>query len=75
MISISIPFVFGPMRSVAIGQRIVVGTLLGIGFHVFDQTVARLGQVYSIEPWFIALLPSIIFSAPSSFFVRDLIRC
>jgi len=71
MISIAVPFVFGPLRSVAIGQRIVVGTMLGISFHVFDQTTAHLGQVYHIQPWLTALFPAAVFLGITLWLMRS----
>lgn len=48
MIFLAVPFVFGPLRSVGVGQRIFVGTLFGIGYFLIDQTVGHLGLVYGV---------------------------
>jgi len=37
MIFLSIPFVFGPLRSVSIGVRIVTGAVVGFGFYLLNQ--------------------------------------
>jgi len=57
MVFLAIPFVFGPLRSVSIGHRILVGTLVGIGFHLLNQTFGYLGLVMGIYPALTALLP------------------
>ena len=57
MMFLSIPFVFGPLRSVGIGQRILIGTLVGIGFHLLNQTFGYLGLVAALPPVVTAVLP------------------
>lgn len=57
MVFLAIPFVFGPLRSVSIGHRILVGTLVGIGFHLLNQMFGYLGLVVGITPAFTALFP------------------
>ncbi len=61
MIFLAIPFIFGSLRSVSVGQRILVGALLGVGFHMLNQTLSNIGLVYSINPALSALLPPILF--------------
>jgi lipopolysaccharide export system permease protein len=61
MLFLSIPFVFGQLRSVTIGQRILVGSLFGIGFHMLNQTVSNIGLVYDFSPAFSAWLPPVLF--------------
>lgn len=61
MILLAIPFVFGSLRSVSVGQRILVGALLGIGFHMLNQATGNIGLVYGISPVLSALLPPILF--------------
>jgi lipopolysaccharide export system permease protein len=60
MVLLSIPFVFGPMRSVSIGTRILVGTLVGIGFHLASQMFSYLGLVFDLNSAFSALLPTLL---------------
>ena len=60
MVFLAIPFVFGPLRSVSIGQRILVGTLVGIGFHLFNQLAGYVGLVVGLPPLVPALLPLLL---------------
>jgi lipopolysaccharide export system permease protein len=60
MVLLSIPFVFGPMRSVSIGTRVLVGTLVGIGFHLTSQMFSYLGLVFDLNSAFSALLPTLL---------------
>ncbi len=61
MLFLAIPFVFGQLRSVAIGQRILVGSLIGIGFHMVNQTVSNIGLVYDFSPMLSAWIPPLLF--------------
>jgi len=61
MVFLSIPFVFGSLRSVGVGQRIMVGTLIGIGFYIFNQLFSYVGLVYKVNPALSAILPTILF--------------
>jgi len=58
MVLLAIPFVFGPLRSVGIGQRILVSVLVGVGFYIFNLTFTHVGIVYQFNPAFSALLPT-----------------
>jgi lipopolysaccharide export system permease protein len=61
MIFLATPFVFGSLRTVSIGQRILVGALIGVAFHMLNQTMGNMGLVYNIYPVVSALLPPILF--------------
>jgi lipopolysaccharide export system permease protein len=60
MVLLSIPFVFGPLRSVGIGHRILTGALVGIGYHLFSQMFAYLGLVLKLNLAFTALMPTLL---------------
>lgn len=60
MVLLAVPFVFGSLRSVGIGQRITVGGLLGIGFYLFNGVFSRIGIVYDIPPLLSAVLPTFL---------------
>jgi lipopolysaccharide export system permease protein len=55
--------VFGPLRSVGIGQRIMVGTLVGIGFHLFNQAFSHVGILYGLNSVFSVMFPTVLFFA------------
>lgn len=62
MVLLAIPFVFGPLRSVGIGQRILVGLLVGLGFHLSNQMSGYLGVVYRLDPMLSAIAPTLAFT-------------
>ena len=70
MVFLSIPFVFGPLRSVGIGTRILVGALLGTGFYLFNQVFSYVALVYNFNPIFGAGFPTLLFLALAIFLMR-----
>ena len=70
MVFLAIPFIFGTLRSVGIGQRIMVGTLLGIAFYLFNQTFGYTGLVYGLNPIVSAVLPPMLFLGLGLFLMR-----
>jgi len=58
---ISVPFVFGGLRSVSAGQRVFVGILVGFGFYIVSQIAGQMGRVYELNPLLATLTPSLIF--------------
>lgn len=70
MMLLAIPFIFGSMRSVSMGSRLLAGTLIGIGFYLFNRTLGQLGIVYSIPPFLSATLPTICAIVITSYMLR-----
>jgi lipopolysaccharide export system permease protein len=70
MMMLALPFVFGPLRSVSIGQRIVVGTLLGLGFHLFNQMSNYVGLVFELNPFLSATMPAFFFTFLAVYLLR-----
>ena len=60
MIVLALPFVFGSLRNVGAGQRVLVGFLLGLGFFIFNQLLAKVGLVYNLHPLISAASPTIV---------------
>lgn len=61
MMLMALSFIFGPLRSVPMGVRVVTGIFFGFVFYVLDQIFGRLSLVYNIPPVIGALLTSILF--------------
>ena len=57
----ALSFIFGPLRSVPMGVRVVTGISFGFVFYVLDQIFGPLTLVYGIPPIIGALLPSASF--------------
>lgn len=60
MVFLSVPFVFGSLRSVGIGQRIFAGALLGIGFYLLNRAFSYLAVVYAFNALFASLFPVLL---------------
>jgi len=69
MVFLAVPFVFGPLRSVSMGSRILVGALAGIGFHLINQSFQHIGLVYGVTPWVAALLPTLVFAGMGYYWI------
>jgi len=70
MLLLSLPFVFGPLRSSSTGQRMLVGMLIGIGFYIFDSMFMQSGVVFGIDPVATAWLPTLLLGAVGVLAVR-----
>ncbi|WP_277850234.1 LPS export ABC transporter permease LptG [Moellerella wisconsensis] len=61
MMLMAVSFIFGPLRSVPMGVRVVFGISGGFLFYLLDEGFGRLSLVYSVPPILAALLPSLLF--------------
>jgi lipopolysaccharide export system permease protein len=60
MLFISVPFVFGSLRSTGTGQRFLVGIMAGFGFYLTNQLAAQAGQVYGWSPLLVSIVPGLV---------------
>jgi len=72
MVFLAVPFVFGPLRSTPIGARILVGALVGIGLHLFNQSFQHIGLVFGVLPWLAASLPTLLFAAVGYYWMNKI---
>ena len=62
MLLVALSFIFGPLRSVTMGARILLGVLTGFGFFITNEVFGPLSMVSSnIPPIVGATLPSLLF--------------
>jgi lipopolysaccharide export system permease protein len=61
MMLMALSFIFGPLRSVPMGVRILTGIFFGFLFYVFNQVVGQLSLVYHIPALLAAIFPSALF--------------
>lgn len=62
MIFLAVPFIFGPLRSVTMGVRIVTGAVAGFSFYLINEFFGSFSLVYQIPPLLGASLPIILFA-------------
>ena len=60
MILLAIPFIFGPLRTVPMGLRILTGTIIGLAFFILNQFAGPMSMVYAVPPIIAASLPTIL---------------
>ncbi len=63
MVFIAVPFVFGPLRSVSMGFRVVAGILVSFVFHTLNTFLTPLAIVYQLPPILAVLLPIFLFTS------------
>lgn len=72
MVLIAMPFVFGSLRSGGAGQRLFVGVLIGVAFHLSYQAFINLGLVYQTPPFVAATFPLLLTIIIALVFVKNL---
>ncbi|MBE0493932.1 MAG: LPS export ABC transporter permease LptG [Thiomicrospira sp.] len=72
MIALVFPLIFGSQRQVSMGQRVFVGVLIGLGFHLLNQLLGNLSVVYQLPAIFGAFVPSLILLAVAFVLFRRL---
>jgi lipopolysaccharide export system permease protein len=63
MIILGVPFIFGPLRSVTMGLRLVTGISVGFCFYLLNQFFGPVSALYQLPPFLGAALPTLIFAA------------
>jgi lipopolysaccharide export system permease protein len=61
MLFLSVPFVFGSLRSVGIGQRVFIGAMLGVAFYLLNRAFSYMAVVYSLNALAANVIPMSIF--------------
>tara|TARA_Y100001956_G_scaffold79684_2_gene93262 strand:- start:1459 stop:2529 length:1071 start_codon:yes stop_codon:yes gene_type:complete len=61
MMLLALSFVFGPLRSVSMGARVLSGVVAGFTFYISSEFFGPLTLVYGIPPAVGAIMPSIVF--------------
>lgn len=54
----AVPLVLDVRRRSSVGQRVIAGALLGLGFQMLNDTFARFGLNYGLSPALTAFLPA-----------------
>jgi len=69
MLLVALSFIFGPLRSVSMGARIMMGVVTGILFFVSNEVLGSLSLVYQFPPIIGAMSPSILFVSVAWYFM------
>ncbi|MGV8916226.1 MAG: LPS export ABC transporter permease LptG [Pseudomonas sp.] len=60
LVLMAISFIFGPLRSVTLGQRVFTGVLVGFVFRIAQDLMGPSSLVFGFSPLFAVLVPSAI---------------
>ncbi len=60
MVLVAIPMVKSHSRTIAIGQRVFFGCLIGIIFHIINQIASYMGIIYNLNPALSAMSPTLL---------------
>ncbi|OLF56026.1 LPS export ABC transporter permease LptG [Pseudomonas chlororaphis] len=58
LVLMAISFIFGPLRSVTLGQRVFTGVLVGFTFRIAQDLLGPSSQVFGFSPLFAVLVPA-----------------
>lgn len=67
MLLLALPFAYAPPRSSHVSGRVLIGLLIGLGFHLFNRLAGHLGLLYDWPPAASALFPLLVFSLGAAF--------
>ncbi|MCW5588745.1 MAG: LPS export ABC transporter permease LptG [Legionellales bacterium] len=70
MILLAVPFIFGPLRGVTMGLRIITGVGMGILFYFANQLFGPFSMVYQFPAFWAAAIPIIVFAGIGLFLLR-----
>ena len=60
LVFVAISFIFGPLRSVTLGQRVFTGVLVGFSFRILQDLLGPSSLVFGFSPLIAVLLPILI---------------
>jgi lipopolysaccharide export system permease protein len=63
MTILALPFVSGSLRSAGAGARLMVGLVIGLGFYVGTRVLAGGVEVFELDPFIVAWVPSLLLLA------------
>lgn len=58
LVLMAISFIFGPLRSVTLGQRVFTGVLVGFTFRIAQDLLGPSSQVFNFPPLLAVLVPA-----------------
>lgn len=62
MLLLALAFAYRPPRTGGAGGRLLIGVLLGLGFHLLNRLVAQMAQLLGWSPPVAALVPVLLFA-------------
>nr|WP_136251871.1 LPS export ABC transporter permease LptG [Ningiella ruwaisensis] len=70
MLLLAMSFIFGPLRSVTMGARTIMGVIAGFSFFISNEIFGQASLVFQLTPVLGALLPSLVFAALAAYLLK-----
>ncbi len=70
MMLVALSFVFGPLRTVTMGGRVLLGVVAGFSFYICNETFGPMTLVYEFPAYVGAMMPPLIFSFVAVYYIR-----
>ncbi|MEH6627658.1 MAG: LPS export ABC transporter permease LptG [Motiliproteus sp.] len=70
LVLVAISTIFGPLRSVTMGQRVMVGIMIGMFFSILQDVLGPASTVYGFSPFTAAIAPILICLAAGGWLLR-----
>lgn len=70
MLLLAMSFIFGPLRTVTMGARTIMGVLAGFAFFISNEMFGQVSLVFQLAPMLGALLPSAVFALLATFLLK-----
>ncbi len=70
MILLAASFIFGPMRAVSMGARVLVGVVTGLIYFFMVRAFGPVSLVFGLPAFFGALLPPLLFAAVAWYLLK-----
>ncbi|MGL4475116.1 MAG: LPS export ABC transporter permease LptG, partial [Shewanella sp.] len=70
MMLVALSFVFGPLRTVTMGARVLLGVVAGFSFYISNEIFGPMSLVYNMPAMVGAMAPSLLFTCIAFYFIR-----
>ncbi|MCL2917414.1 LPS export ABC transporter permease LptG [Shewanella litorisediminis] len=70
MMLVALSFVFGPLRSVTMGARVLLGVVAGFSFYICNEIFGPMTMVYQLPAFIGAGAPALLFASAAVFYIR-----
>lgn len=70
MMLVALSFVFGPLRTVTMGARVLLGVVAGFSFYISNEIFGPMSIVYELPAYVGAVAPSLLFTGIAFYFIR-----
>jgi lipopolysaccharide export system permease protein len=70
MLLLALPVIFGSLRHTGTGQRVFIGSLIGIGYYLVAELFSHVGIVYGVAAPLAAMAPVVLFTVVGAVALR-----